>query len=67
MKQQEFKNRLKKKMTFKNFMVLLQIAKGCTDEGLIINGIDVGDFIYLDMFNGESEEFFDEFEKDFIN
>lgn len=66
MKQQEFKNRLKKKMTFKNFMVLLQIAKGCADEGLIINGIDVGDFIYLDMFNNESDEFFDEFEKDFI-
>jgi len=66
MKQQEFKNRLKKKMTFKNFMVLLQIAKGCADEGLIINGIDVGDFVYIDMFNDESDEFFDEFEKDFI-
>ena len=66
MKQKEFKNRLKKKMTFKNFMVLLQIAKGCADEGLVINGIDVGDFIYLDMFNGESDEFWDEFEKDFI-
>lgn len=66
MKQSEFKNRLKKKMTFKNFMVLLHIAKGCADEGLIINGIDVGDFVYIDMFNGESDEFFDEFEKDFI-
>ena len=66
MKQQEFKNRLKKKMTFKNFMVLLQIAKGCADEGLIINNIDVGDFVYIDMFNDESDEFFDEFEKDFI-
>ena len=66
MKQKEFKNRLKKKMTFKNFMVLLQIAKGCEDEGLVINGIDVGDFIYIDMFNGESDEFWDEFEKDFI-
>lgn len=53
-------------MTFKNFMVLLQIAKGCADEGLIINNIDIGDFIYLDMFNNESDEFFDEFEKDFI-
>lgn len=66
MKQSEFKNRLKKKMTFKNFIVLLQIAKGCANEGLIINGIDAGDFIYLDMFNNESDEFFDEFEKDFI-
>jgi len=66
MKQSEFKNRLKKKMTFKNFMILLQIAKSCAYEGLIINGIDVGDFIYLDMFNGESDEFWDEFEKDFI-
>lgn len=66
MKQSEFKNRLKKKMTFKNFIVLLQIAKGCADEGLIINNIDVGDFVYIDMFNDESDEFFDEFEKDFI-
>ena len=66
MKQSEFKNRIKKKMTFKNFIVLLQIAKGCADEGLIINNIDVGDFIYLDMFNGESDVLFDEFEKDFI-
>lgn len=66
MKQSEFKSILKKKMTFKNFIVLLQIAKGCAYEGLIINGIDVGDFIYLDMFNNESDEFFDEFEKDFI-
>lgn len=66
MKQSEFKNRLKKKMTFKNFLILLQIAKGCANEGFIINGIDVGDFIYLDLFNGESEEFWDEFEKDFI-
>lgn len=66
MKQNEFKNRLKNKMTFKNFLILLQIAKGCANDGLIINGIDVGDFIYLDLLNGESEEFFDEFEKDFI-
>lgn len=53
-------------MTFKNFLTLLHIAKGCADDGLIINSIDVGDFIYLDLFNGESEEFWDEFEKDFI-
>lgn len=66
MKQKEFENRLKKKMTFKNFLTLLHIAKGCADEGLIINSIDVGDFIYLDLFNGESDEFWDEFEKDFI-
>lgn len=66
MNQKEFKNRLKNKMTFRNFMVLLHIAKGCANEGLIINGIDVGDFVYLDMFNGESEEFWDEFEEDFI-
>ena len=66
MKQSEFKNRIKKKMTFKNFLILLHIAKGCADEGLVINNIDVGDFIYLDMFNGESDEFFDEFEKDLI-
>lgn len=66
MKQKEFENRLKKKMTFKNFLILLHIAKGCADEGLVINSIDVGDFIYLDMFNGESDEFWDEFEKDFI-
>ena len=66
MKQKEFENRLKKKMTFKNFLILLHIAKGCANEGLIINEIDVGDFVYLDMFNGESEEFFDKFEKDFI-
>jgi len=66
MKQKEFQNRLKNKMTFKNFLTLLHIAKGCADEGLIINNIDVGDFIYLDLFNGESEEFWDEFEKDFI-
>ena len=66
MKQKEFKNRLKNKMTFKNFLILLHIAKGCANDGLIINGIDVGDFIYLDLLNSESEEFFDEFEKDFI-
>ena len=66
MKQKEFENRLKKKMTFKNFLILLHIAKGCANEGLIINGIDVGDFVYLDMLNGENEEFWDEFEKDFI-
>ena len=66
MKQKEFENRLKKKMTFKNFLILLHIAKGCADDGFVINGIDVGDFIYLDMFNGESDEFWDEFEKDFI-
>lgn len=30
------------------------------------NNIDAGDFIYLDMFNGESDEFWNEFEKDFI-
>lgn len=66
MKQKEFEKRLKNKMTFKNFLILLQIAKGCANDGLIINGIDVGDFIYLDLLNGESEEFFDEFEKDFI-
>lgn len=66
MKQSEFKNRLKKKMTIKNFMVLLQIAKGCANDGLIINGIDVGEFVYLDLFKNESDEFFDEFEKDFI-
>lgn len=66
MKQKEFENRLKKKMTFKNFLTLLNIAKGCANEGLVINGIDVGDFVYLDMFNGESEEFWDVFEKDFI-
>ena len=53
-------------MTFKNFLTLLNIAKGCSNDGLIINGIDVGGFIYLNMLNGESEEFFDEFEKDFI-
>lgn len=66
MKQKEFENRLKKKMTFKNFLTLLNIAKGCAHEGLVINGIDVEDVIYLGMFNDESEEFFDEFEKDFI-
>lgn len=66
MKQKEFENRLKKKMTFKNFLILLHIAKGCADDGFVINSIDVGDFIYLDMFNGESDEFWDEFEKDFI-
>lgn len=66
MKQKEFENRLKKKMTFKNFLTLLNIAKGCAEEGLVINSIDVADFVYLDMFNGESEEFWDEFEKDFI-
>lgn len=66
MKQKEFENRLKKKMTFKNFLALLHIAKGCANEGFVINGIDVGDFIYIDLFNGESEEFWDEFEKDFI-
>lgn len=66
MKQKEFENRLKKKMTFKNFLTLLNIAKGCANEGLVINGIDVEDFVYLDMFNGESEEFWDVFEKDFI-
>ena len=66
MKQKDFKNRIKNKMTFTNFLILLHIAKGCANDGLIINGIDVGDFIYLDLLNGESEEFFDEFEKDFI-
>lgn len=66
MEQKEFKNRLRNKMTFKNFLILLHIAKGCADEGLVINSIDVGDFIYLDMFSGESDEFWDEFEKDFI-
>ena len=66
MKQSEFKNRLKKKMTFKNFLTLLHIAKVCADEGLVINGIDVGDFIYLDMFNNETDEFFDELDKELI-
>lgn len=66
MKQSEFKNRLKKKMTFKNFLTLLHIAKGCADEGLVINDIDVGDFIYLDMFNNETDEFFDELDKELI-
>ena len=47
MKQKDFKNRLKNKMTFKNFLILLHIAKGCADEGLVINSIDVGDFIYI--------------------
>lgn len=65
MNQKEFENRLKKKMTFKNFLTLLNIAKGCADDGLVINCIDVTDFIYLDMFNDESEEFFDKFQKDF--
>ena len=66
MKQSEFKNRLKKKMTFKNFLTLLHIAKGCADEGLVIKDIDVGDFIYLDMFNNETDEFFDELDKELI-
>ena len=66
MKQSEFKNRLKKKMTFKNFLTLLHIAKGCADEGLVINDIDVGDFIYLEMFNNETDEFFDELDKELI-
>ena len=66
MKQSEFKNRLKKKMTFKNFLTLLHIAKGCADEGLVINDIDVGDFIYLDMFNNATDEFFDELDKELI-
>lgn len=66
MEQSEFKNRLKKKMTFKNFLTLLHIAKGCADEGLVINGIDVGDFIYLEMFNNETDEFFDELDKELI-
>ena len=66
MKQKEFENRLKKKMTFKNFLTLLHIAKGCADEGLVINNIDVEEFIYLDMFNNETDEFFDELDKDFI-
>lgn len=66
MKQSEFKNRLKKKMTFKNFLTLLHIAKGCADGGLVINDIDVGDFIYLGMFNNETDEFFAELDKELI-
>lgn len=36
MKQKEFENRLKNKMTFKNFLTLLHIAKGCADEGSVL-------------------------------
>ena len=66
MEQKDFKSRLKNKMTFKNFLVLLQIAKAAADEGFILNGINVGDFLYLDMFKDMSDEFYNEFEKDFI-
>lgn len=62
--QKEYKKLLKSKMTFKNFLVLLQIAKAAADEGFILNGIDVGDFLYLDMFKDMSDEFYDEFEKE---
>ena len=68
MTQKEYNKQLvsaKNNMTLKNFKKLINIVTWCAMQGLVINDIDVGDLIYLEIFKNKSEDFWDKFEKEF--